>query len=62
LPVELFPCEDGRSLKERCPGAERGRDARVIDQISDESFDALTLENEDNGLFRKVDAVAPKAG
>jgi hypothetical protein len=49
-------------LKKRCPGAERGRDARVIDEVAHESFDALTLENEDNGLFRKEDAVAPKAG
>jgi hypothetical protein len=62
LPVKLFPREDGRPLKKRCPGAERGRDARVIDEVSDESFDSLTLENEDDVLFRKEDAVATKAG
>jgi hypothetical protein len=61
LPVELFTREGRRSLKKRCPGAERGGDARVIDEVADESFDALTLENEDHGLFRKKDAVAPKA-
>jgi hypothetical protein len=50
-----------RSLKKRRPGAERGSDSRVIDEVSDESLDALTVENEDYGLFRKEDAVSPKA-
>jgi hypothetical protein len=48
-------------LKKRRPGAERGSDSRVIDEVSDESLDALTVENEDYGLFRKEDAVSPKA-
>lgn len=61
MPVELFPRKHGRFLKKRCLGAERGRHARVIDEVADESFDALTLKNEDDGLFRNKDAVAPKA-
>ena len=59
--VELFPCKDRRSLKKRRPFAERGRNARVIDEVAHESFDALTLKNEDDGLFRKKDAVSLKA-
>ena len=62
LPVELFPRKDGRSSEQRCPGAERSRDARVIDEVPNEPFDASTLEDENDGLFREKDAVAPKTG
>jgi len=36
LPVKLFPRKDRRSLKKRRPFAERGRNARVIDEVAHE--------------------------
>src|SRR5215212_4730873 len=61
LPVELLPREDGSSPQERRPDTESRRDARVVEEPANERFDASTLENEDHGLFRQKDAVAPKA-
>jgi hypothetical protein len=59
--MELLSCQHGSSLKKRRPDGESGRAGSVIDQVSDQSFDVGTFENEDHDLIGQENAVPLEA-
>jgi hypothetical protein len=59
--VELLPRKYGCSVEKRSPGAERGGAGPVIDEATNQSFNAWAREDKDHGLIGKKDAVAVKA-
>jgi hypothetical protein len=57
LPEKLLARENRSPLKKRRPDGESGRADTVIDEVTNQSFDPRTFENEDHCLIGEKHAV-----
>ncbi len=62
FPVERLAREHGSPIEKRCPDAESGRAAWIVDEVADQSLDARACKSEDHSLIREKDAMPAKAG